>query len=239
MTKGGAATAGVAAVGLLLAGCNPGGEGIRKEGSASHTPAPRGAVTSSPAPTPGTHYKKVNAVKLLAADPKVGADVKRAVAKPCAADEYPIEVTYASLTGSKAPDVIVNVMTCADSVGLGAYVYRERPGARNGYDNVYANEQPSVYAGVSKGELEVSKQTYAAGDKVCCPSGEDVMTYHWANDHFTEYDRYHTDYSKTAVGGTGDDATTGADPDTTTDPTTGTNADPTTETADGTPAAEG
>ncbi|WP_369361052.1 hypothetical protein [Streptomyces sp. cg2] len=239
MTKGGAATAGVAAVGLLLAGCNPGGEGIRKEGSASHTPAPRGAVTSSPAPTPGTHYKKVNAVKLLAADPKVGADVKRAVAKPCAADEYPIEVTYASLTGSKAPDVIVNVMTCADSVGLGAYVYRERPGARNGYDNVYANEQPSVYAGVSKGELEVSKQTYAAGDKVCCPSGEDVMTYHWANDHFTEYDRYHTDYSKTAVGGTGADATTGADPDTTTDPTTGTNADPTTETADGTPAAEG
>ncbi|MFI1205545.1 hypothetical protein ACH4VR_40015 [Streptomyces sp. NPDC020883] len=239
MTKGGAATAGVAAVGLLLAGCNPGGEGIRKEGSASHTPAPRGAVTSSPAPTPGTHYKKVNAVKLLAADPKVGADVKRAVAKPCAADEYPIEVTYASLTGSKAPDVIVNVMTCADSVGLGAYVYRERPGARNGYDNVYANEQPSVYAGVSKGELEVSKQTYAAGDKVCCPSGEDVMTYHWANDHFTEYDRYHTDYSKTAVGGTGDDATNGADPDTTTDPTTGTNADPTTETADGTPAAEG
>ncbi len=231
-TKGGAATAGVAAVGLLLAGCNPGGEGIRKEGSASHTPVPRGAVTSAPAPTSGTHYKKVNAVKLLTADPKVGADVKRAVAKPCAADEYPIEVTYASLTGNKAPDVIVNVMTCADSVGLGAYVYRERAGARNGYDNVYANEQPSVYAGVSKGELEVSKQTYAAADKVCCPSGEDVMTYHWANDHFTEYDRYHTDYSKTTVGGTPDhDATTGADPDTTTDPTT--------ETADGTTAPEG
>ncbi|PJN37231.1 hypothetical protein CG747_28375 [Streptomyces sp. CB02959] len=205
MTKGGAATAGVAAVGLLLAGCNPGGEGIRKEGSASNTPAPRGAVSSTPAPAPSTHFKKVNAVKLLAADPKVGADVKRAVAKPCAANEYPIEVTYASLTGSKSPDVIVNVMTCADSVGLGAYVFREQAGSPDGYDNVYANEQPSVYAGVDKGELEVSRQTYAAGDKVCCPSGEDVMTYRWANDHFTEYDRYHTDYSKTAVDDTPDD----------------------------------
>ncbi|WP_420882676.1 hypothetical protein [Streptomyces noursei] len=203
-TKGGTATAGVAAVGLLLAGCTPGGEGIRKEGTASSTPAPRGAVSSTPAPTPSTHYKKVNAVKLLAADPKVSADVKRAVAKPCAADEYPIEVTYASLTGSKSSDIIVNVMTCADSVGLGAYVYRERAGSQDGYDNVYANEQPSVYAGVSKGELEVSKQTYDTGDKVCCPSGEDVMTYRWANDHFTEYDRYHTDYSKTTV----DDETT-------------------------------
>ncbi|MHB6908876.1 hypothetical protein [Streptomyces sp. DB-54] len=162
-------------------------------------------MSSTPAPAPSTHFKKVNAVKLLAADPKVGADVKRAVAKPCAADEYPIEVTYASLTGSKSPDVIVNVMTCADSVGLGAYVFREQAGSPDGYDNVYANEQPSVYAGVDKGELEVSRQTYAAGDKVCCPSGEDVMTYRWANDHFTEYDRYHTDYSKTAVDDTPDD----------------------------------
>ncbi|MFE6691395.1 hypothetical protein ACFVFQ_33610 [Streptomyces sp. NPDC057743] len=216
MTKGGAATAGVAAVGLLLAGCNPGGEGIRKEGAASHTPAPRGAMSATPAPSPSAHYKKVNAVQLLADDPKVGPDVKRAVAKPCAAHEYPIEVTYAALTGGKTPDVIVNVMTCADSVGIGTYVYRAKAGATDGYDNVYANEQPSVYAGVSKGELEVSKQTYGPGDKVCCPSGEDVMTYRWANDHFTEYDRYHTDYSKTTVddtpdgdatGGTGDGST--------------------------------
>ncbi|MEW1656974.1 hypothetical protein [Streptomyces sp. NPDC093707] len=209
MSKGGAATAGVAAVGLLLAGCTPGGEGIRKEGSASHTPAPRGAMSATPAPAPSTHYKKVNAVRLLTGDPKVSADVKRAVAKPCAAHEYPIEVTYASLTGNKSPDVIVNVMTCADSVGLGAYVYRERSGSRGGYDNVYANEQPSVYAGVDKGELEVSKQTYEPGDKVCCPSGEDVMTYRWANDRFAEYDRYHTDYSKTTVDEAPDDA--GAD----------------------------
>ncbi|GGU92847.1 lipoprotein CseA [Streptomyces albospinus] len=207
MTKGGAATAGVAAVGLLLAGCNPGGGGVRKEGSATHTPAPRGALSASPSPSSTAHYQKVNAVKLLKDDPKVSADVKHSIAKPCAADAYPVEVTYASLTGGSAPDVIVNVMTCADSVGLGSYVYREQAGAPDGYDNVYANEQPSVYAGVNKGDLEISKQTYATGDKVCCPSGEDVMTYRWANDRFTEFDRYHTDYSKTTAGASPDGGT--------------------------------
>ncbi|MCB5911460.1 hypothetical protein [Streptomyces pinistramenti] len=206
LTKGGAATAGVAAVGLLLAGCNPGGGGVRSEGSAGPTPgAPRGAVTASPSPSSTAGYKKVDAVDLLKKDPKVGPDVKRTLAKPCAADEYPIEVTYASVTGSKAPDVIVNVMTCADSIGIGSYVYRKDGGAHggtDGYDNVFSNEQPSVSAGVNKGDLEISKQTYGTGDKVCCPSGEDVTTYRWSTDRFTEFARYHTDYSKTGVDGT-------------------------------------
>ncbi|WP_411145748.1 hypothetical protein [Streptomyces sp. x-80] len=198
MTTGGAATAGVAALGLLLAGCHTGGEGVRAEGTASHTPAPpKGALSASPAPKPSAAYTKVDAVALLKGDAKVGDDVKKSLAKPCAADEYPLDVTYASLTGNKTPDVIVNVMTCADSVGIGSYVYRKRSGAHTGYDNVFTNEQPTVYAGVNKGELEISKQTYAAGDKVCCPSGEDVLTYRWADGRFTEYDRYHTDYSKT------------------------------------------
>ncbi|WP_078889798.1 hypothetical protein [Streptomyces sp. NRRL S-1813] len=202
MTKGGAATAGVAAVGLLLAGCNPGGEGVRSEGTAGATPAPKGAVHTTPSPTATARYKKVDAVKLLKHAPKVGQDVKRSLAKPCAADEYPVEVTYASLTGAKAPDVIVNVMTCADSVGIGAYVFRRHEGAPDGYDTVYINEQPSVYAGVNKGDLEVSKQTYATGDKVCCPSGEDVMSYRWADGRFKEHGRpYHTDYSKTTADG--------------------------------------
>ncbi|MEE4424432.1 hypothetical protein V2J85_34700 [Streptomyces sp. DSM 41528] len=199
MTRGGAATAGVAAVGLLLAGCNPGGEGVRSEGSASSTPMPKGAASSAPSPTSSAGYKKVDAVRLMRDDPRVGADVKKSLYKPCAADEYPVEVTYASLTGGSSPDVIVNVMTCADSVGIGSYVYRRDSGAKDGYDNVYANEQPSVSAAVNKGELEVSKQTYAAGDKVCCPSGEDVTTYHWAGGRFTQSDQYHTDYSKTTV----------------------------------------
>ncbi|MFG2225948.1 hypothetical protein [Streptomyces sp. NPDC048644] len=207
LTRGGAATAGVAAVGLLLAGCNPGGGGVRSEGSAGPTPGtpPRGAATASPSPSATAGYKKVDAVGLLKKDPKVGADVKRTLAKPCAADEYPVEVTYASVTGSKAPDVIVNVMTCADSMGIGSYVYRKDEDAHagtDGYDNVFSNEQPSVSAGVNKGDLEISKQTYGSGDKVCCPSGEDVTTYRWSQDRFTEFARSHTDYSKTGVDGT-------------------------------------
>ncbi|MFJ6748441.1 MULTISPECIES: hypothetical protein [unclassified Streptomyces] len=205
MTRGGAATAGVAAVGLLLAGCNPGGEGVRTEGSATATPVPHGPVSNSPSPTATAASRKVDAVALVKGDPKVGGDVKKSLAKPCAADEYPVEVTYATLTGSTSPDVIVNVMTCADSVGIGSYVYRKRDGRasgdNDGYTNVFANEQPSVYAGVNKGELELSQQTYAPGDKVCCPSGEDVLTYHWAHDRFTEYASYHTDYSTTTVDG--------------------------------------
>lgn len=196
LTKGGAATAGVAAVGLLLAGCNPGGEGVRSEGSATSTPAPRGAASSSPAPTATAGYKKINAVELLKHDPNVGTDVKKSLAKPCSADEYPVDVTYATLTGGDSPDVIINVMTCGDSLGIGAYVFRKRG---DGYENVYGNEQPPVYASDNKGELEVTRQTYDAGDKVCCPSGEDVLSYHWSDDHFTQYDSDHTDYSKTTA----------------------------------------
>ncbi|MFH9419847.1 hypothetical protein [Streptomyces sp. NPDC017529] len=205
--KSGAAIAGVAAVSLLLAGCNPGGEGVRTEGTASSAPAPTGRSAHAPSPSPSASvaYEKVDAVELMKHDPKVGADVKKSLAKPCAAEEYPVEVTYAPLTHGKDPDVVVNVMTCADSVGIGSYVYRKNGSS---YDNVFTNEQPSVYAGVNKGELEVSKQTYDSGDKVCCASGEDVMTYRWTGSRFVEYARYHTDYSKTG-------ATESATPDST------------------------
>ncbi|MFD7662780.1 hypothetical protein [Streptomyces sp. NPDC059788] len=189
----------MAALSLLLAGCNPGGEGVRTEGTASSTPAPADRSPGAPSPSPSASvaYQKVDAVELMKHDPKVGADVKKSLAKPCAAEEYPVEVTYASLTHEKANDVVVNVMTCADSVGIGSYVYRK---SGSTYENVFADEQPSVYASVNKGELEVSKQTYNTGDKVCCASGEDVMTYHWTGSRFVEYARYHTDYSNT--GGT-------------------------------------
>ncbi|MFI9051838.1 hypothetical protein [Streptomyces sp. NPDC053427] len=151
----------------------------------------------SASPSPTTPYEKVDAVKLLKNDPKVGPYVKKSLAQPCVAEEYPVEVTYASLTGGKSPDVIVNVMTCADSVGIGAYVFRRQG---SGYENVYGNEQPSVSAGVNGSKLEVSQQTYDSDDKVCCPSGEDVLTYRWSDDRFTQQGRpSHTDYSKTTV----------------------------------------
>lgn len=196
-TKGGTATAGVAAVGLLLAGCNASGDGVRSVGPPSETPTAKRTVAASPPPSAAPAYKKVDAVALVKNDSKAGSEVKRTLAKPCSANNYPIDVTYATLTKNSAPDVIVNVMTCADSVPIGAFVYRKNGKA---YDNVYANEQQPVYAAVNKGELEVTKQTYDAADQVCCPSGEIVMSYRWADDHFYEYDRYLTNYSKTVDG---------------------------------------
>ncbi|MGI5470137.1 hypothetical protein [Streptomyces sp. CA-132043] len=195
----GTALAGIAAIALLLAGCETTGDGVRSEGSAADSPVPSRARSDAPSPSPSSSvtYKKVDARALLRKDPKVGAEVKKTLAKPCTADEYPIDVTYAPLTGNKTADVIVNVMTCADSVGIGSYVYRK--GAK-GYENVFTNEEPPVYAAVSKGELEITKQTYKTDDAVCCPTGEDVMTYHWKNDRFREYAHYYTDYSKTGDG---------------------------------------
>lgn len=88
-------------------------------------------------------------MKLLKADPEVDAGVKRDL-KPCVGDEYPVDVSYGDLTGAKVSDVVINVLTCGDAVGVGAYVYRvaaegkaaEEAAATQGYVNVFRNETP-------------------------------------------------------------------------------------------------
>ncbi|MEV0371461.1 hypothetical protein AB0I10_16805 [Streptomyces sp. NPDC050636] len=164
-----------------------------------------------PAPSSSGGGDEVDVVSLMRDDPKVGDYVKKSLAAPCAADAYPVEVSYASLTGGKSRDVIVNVLTCADSVGIGSYVYRRDRGAPGGYENVFADEQPSVSAAVNNGELETSTQTYKAGDKVGYPSGEDVTIYRWADGRFTRRASHYTDYSKTTVNGVEPDDGTGSE----------------------------
>ncbi|MYS52104.1 hypothetical protein GTW46_18885, partial [Streptomyces sp. SID6013] len=128
------------------------------------------------------------------ADPRVSAEVKREL-KPCVADEYPVDVSYGKLTGGSAEDVVVNVLTCGDAVGVGSYVYREEDG---GYQNVFKAEAPPVYAEIDRGDLVVTKQVYDKGDPVSSPSGENVITYRWASNRFTEEYRTHNDYSNSA-----------------------------------------
>jgi hypothetical protein len=135
-------------------------------------------------------------VLLVKDDPKVAAAVKRDL-EPCVGDEYPVDVSYGSLTGATADDVVVNVMTCGDAVGVGSYVYREEGGS---YREVFRAEEPPVYAEIDRGDLVVTKQVYERGDPVSSPSGENVITYRWAADGFTEEFRTHNDYSS-AVGG--------------------------------------
>lgn len=90
----------------------------------------------------------MNAVKLVMGDPKVSRQFKDDL-KPCTGDEYPIDTSYGTLTGGSAADVVVNVMTCGDSVGVGTYVYQRR--ADGSYGNVFATEVPAVYGTIDRG----------------------------------------------------------------------------------------
>ncbi|MFF5919048.1 hypothetical protein ACFY8C_11925 [Streptomyces flavochromogenes] len=190
------ATAGLVAVGLSMAACSTGGTGSRDEGAA----ATRDVAAAAPTPSPSADgdlrsAERVDPIQLLKADPKIEERFKTDL-KPCVADAYPVDASYGNLTNAPAPDVVVNVMTCGDAVGIGTYVYRKQS---DGYENVFMAEDAAVYATIDRGELVVTKQVYAKGDPVAYPSGEDVITYRWSGNRFTQHDWVHNDYSR-AVG---------------------------------------
>ncbi|MET8945277.1 hypothetical protein ABZX30_17270 [Streptomyces sp. NPDC004542] len=190
------ATAVLAALGLFAAACATGGTGTRDEGPAHADSVAGAGAARAPAPSPSETFRRVDAVALVKDDPQVSETVKRDL-KPCSGDDYPVDVTYGNLTGGTVDDVVVNVLTCGDAVGLGAYVYRARSGT---YENVFRTEESPVYAEIDRGDLMVTKQVYEKGDRVANPSGENVVTYSWAAGRFVQEDFHHTDYGN-AVGG--------------------------------------
>ncbi|MFJ9739890.1 hypothetical protein [Streptomyces sp. NPDC101166] len=176
----------LAALGLLASACATGGTGARDEGPA------RGTVPgATPAAVPTSTFDRVDAVALVKDDPAVSAEVKRGL-KPCVGDEYPVDVSYGDLTGGSEDDIVVNVLTCSDVVGVGSYVYRR---AGDGYTNVFKAEEPPVYAEMDRGVLVVSRQVYEKGDPVSSPSGENVITYRWVGGRFVKEYSWHNDYS--------------------------------------------
>jgi hypothetical protein len=202
-----AAVAVLAALALFVSACATGGTGTRDEGpafaeSSSSTDmaagaaAPSATSSSAPASAPSAFtsdpdddsdsysLSHTTAVKLVKSDPLVSAEVKDDL-KPCVADEYPLDVAYGDLTGGSSDDIVVNVLTCGDGVGVGSYVYHEERGA---YENVFSAEESPVYAEIdSSGNLVVSRQLYEKGDPVSSPSGEDVITYRWSSaGHFVK-----------------------------------------------------
>ncbi|MFE0582640.1 hypothetical protein [Streptomyces sp. NPDC058874] len=187
---------------VFAVGCATGGTGLRDGGPArtdtiSRT-APSGPSSgTSPASASGTPFKKVDPVALLMADPKVSSEVKRDL-KPCTGKEYPVDVSYGKVTGGPVADIVVNVLSCVDALGRGSYVYRADGGT---YENVFADEQPPVYAEIDRGDLVVTKQVYGKSDALAYPSGEDVVTYRWNGEEFTEQDRVHSEYSNVVDGG--------------------------------------
>ncbi|WP_240108937.1 hypothetical protein [Streptomyces sp. MUM 203J] len=196
----GAMAAGLAALGLLAtAACSTGGTGARDAGPAPTDQGAPGMAAPVPAASASPTLKRVDAVRLIKDDPKVSDRVK-ADLKPCAADVYPVDTSYGNLTDTGAPDVVVNVLTCGDAVGIGTYVYRPSEDGERGYENVFTLEEPAVYSTIDRGDLIVTKQRYERDDPVAYPSGEDVITFRWTSDRFTQHDLVQTEYNK-AVGG--------------------------------------
>ncbi len=195
-----AAVASIAALALFVAACGAGGTGPRDEGPA-HASAVAGAV-ASPSPSPSERYRRVDAVDLIKKDPAVSGTVKREL-KPCSGDDYPVDVTYGDLTGGSVNDVLVNVTTCGDYVGIATYVYREENGT---FTNVFKNEESPVYAEIDGADLTVTKQVYDTDNPVSNPSRETVITYGWRSGRFVQTQIHETDYSKTgADSGAADD----------------------------------
>ena len=190
-----AAMAVLAALALLVSGCATGGTGARDEGPAHSDSVAGVAEAASPTPS-ATVDDHVDAVKLVMDDPKVSSAVKHEL-KPCVADEYAVDVSYGELTKGTGNDIVVNVMTCGDAVGIGSYVYRATGGT---YENVFKAEEPPVYAEIDRGDLVVTKQVYEKGDPVSSPSGENVITYRWTSGRFVQEYSTHNEYSN-AVGG--------------------------------------
>lgn len=204
-----AGTVVLAGTALFAIGCaDTGGTGLRDGGPARNESAAKAGQPAAPSSEPspdassasaaasGKPPKKVDLVALLKADPKVSAEVKRDL-KPCTGKDYPVDVSYGKVTGSPVVDIVVNVLSCADALGRGSYVYRADGGA---YENVFADEQPPVYAEIDRGDLVVTKPVLSKGHTLAYPSGEDVITYRWDGGKFTEHDRVHSEYSNVVDG---------------------------------------
>ncbi|HSY00382.1 MAG TPA: hypothetical protein VLG91_23805 [Streptomyces sp.] len=198
------AVAVLAALGLSVSACGTGGTGARDEGPADNDSLAAGAASPSvsasveaDSDSDGDHPSVDEVVRMVRADPEVSRTVKSDL-KPCVADEYPVDVTYGNLTGGSGDDLVVNVMTCADAVGVASYVYRSEKGA---YRSVFLSEQPPVYAEIDRGDLMVTRQLYENGDPSSYPSSEEVTTYRWIKDGFVQRSSTRTEYSS-AVGGT-------------------------------------
>ncbi|MFI9808833.1 hypothetical protein ACIHEJ_31525 [Streptomyces sp. NPDC052301] len=181
----------LAAIALFVAACGTGGTGTRDEGPA-HASAVAGALVS-PTPSAARGYKRVDAAALIKRDPAVSVTVKREL-KPCDGGDYPVNLSYGDLTHGSVNDLLVNVTTCSDGVGIAAYVYRDVSGT---YKNVFGAEEAPIYGEIDGTNLTVTKQVYDTDDTMSNPSRETVITYSWKAGRFTEANRHDNYYSKT------------------------------------------
>lgn len=171
---------------VAVAGCGTTVTGARREG-----PAPTATVKPRSTQAPAIASDPVALATMVRKDTSISARVRQALA-PCDDDDYPVYTDSGDLTSGDGPDLVVNVMTCGDGLGLAAYVYRMIDGK---YRNVFSDEHAGVYGSVDKGRLAVIHEVYRSDDPVAYPSGEEEDVYTWEGNRFVEVSRTYQDYS--------------------------------------------
>jgi hypothetical protein len=111
---------------------------------------------------------------------------------PCVGDAYPLDTVSGDLTAGDQPDIVVNVTTCGDGLGVAAYVYRVIDGK---YQNVFADERPPVYGSVEDGRLQIVHEVYKTDDPAAYPTGQEQATYAWQGNRFVEVARSFSDFT--------------------------------------------
>lgn len=181
------ATAGaLVCVCLVAAGCGTTATGARQEG-----PAATATVKSQSTKAPAIASNPLALAHLVGRDTSVSAEVREDL-NPCVGDQYPMDAEAGNLTSGDGPDLVVNITTCGDGLGVAAYVYRMIGGK---YENVFADERPPVYASVDDGRLQVIHEVYKSDDPVSYPTGAEQVTYAWAGNRFVEVARSFSDFT--------------------------------------------
>ncbi len=171
---------------LAVAGCGSTITGARREG-----PAPAATVRTPSSEAPAIASNPAALASMVRRDSSVSATVREDLT-PCAGDDYPLDTDSGDLTSGDGPDLVVNITTCGDGLGIAAYVYRMVDGK---YLDVFADERPPVYGSVADGRLEIVHEVYRTDDQVAYPTGEEAVTYVWRGNRFLEAARSYSDFT--------------------------------------------
>jgi hypothetical protein len=199
-----ALTAAVGAFACVTAtGCGSTVTGARQEG-----PAPTATVKTPDTAAPALASDPAALARMVRRDTSVSAEVREDL-EPCTSagsddpdgdnDDapgssdaaYPLDTDSGDLTSGDGPDLVVNVTTCGDGLGIAAYVYR-MTGTK--YRCVFADEHSPVYGSVINGRLQVVHEVYRTDDAVAYPTGEETVAYAWRGSSFREVSRSYFDF---------------------------------------------
>ncbi|MCL2552139.1 MAG: hypothetical protein FWE75_08360 [Actinomycetia bacterium] len=169
----------------VVAGCGTSVTGARREG-----PAPTETVKPRSTTAPAIAADPAALATMIRRDTAVSPDVREDLT-PCNDDDYPMDTDSGYLTSGDGPDLVVNIMTCGDGLGVASYVYRKVGGK---YQNVFADEHTGVYGTVDSGRLQVIHEVYRSDDPVAYPTGEESTTYVWRGTQFVQIARTYQDY---------------------------------------------